>query len=227
MMKIKIYFIVLLFFVNLKSFSLNLEKKDTSRIYYVGLQTKLIDILPIEVSFVSLKNNGINYLIQAGHVKTNINLSSDYTLYYYSNSYSSRKDFSHNQTVYASYAKLGFILLKRIQDEKCIFLSLNGTIAYSSETFSIVTKDLIYGTIVKNYNENNIYSSIELQAQKIYKSGISIGILTGYKLLHPYAFSQIIYGIDEKSSTYSPGQGYGNKVYLNFAIGYHFKFSRN
>jgi hypothetical protein len=102
---------------------------------------------------------------------------------------------------------------------------LNGTCTYATENFSISTNDAIYGNTTKNYDEKNIYSSVELELQKITRYGLNFGVLAGFKTINPVAFSTLISGI-ENATTYSPGSGFGSKVYFNIQVGYHFRFKK-
>ncbi len=200
-------------------------EKDTSCVNYIGLQTKIIDYLPIELSFVHLRNNGLSYLVKLSYVQPFGNDDMNYSLFE-NIGVIDRDVFEHNKSVKAYSLKSG-VMLWRFYDDYfgSRYVSINGTATYAKERFTLITDDVIYGKTTKNYDENNLYSTIELEAQKITRYGLNFGVLLGYKIINPIAFSSFITGI-ENATTYSPGSGFGSKLYFNIKVGYHFKFSK-
>jgi hypothetical protein len=198
---------------------------DKSINNYFGLQTKVIDYLPIELSYLHSRNNRFSYLLKLSYVKPFDLEFLNTTLYKYyevgnNNSLDSRK------TIGAFSIKSGFMLWHFYDDYFGLrYVSLNGTCTYATENFSISTNDAIYGNTTKNYDEKNIYSSVELELQKITRYGLNFGVLAGFKTINPVAFSTLISGI-ENATTYSPGSGFGSKVYFNIQVGYHFRFKK-
>lgn len=197
---------------------------DTSSLNYIGLQTKVIDYLPIELSFIHAKNNGFSYLIRLSYVKPFGEQAMNYNLFENSQLVGGN-NFEHKKSTQAYTVKSGAMLWRFYDDYGLRYISLNATCTYAHEKFTLITLDYIYGKNIKNYTENNIYSSIELEAQKITRYGLSFGIIAGYKAINPTPFSFIIKGI-EKATTYSPGSGFGSKLYINIQVGYHFKFKK-
>jgi hypothetical protein len=198
---------------------------DKSINNYFGVQTKVIDYLPIELSYLHSRNNRFSYLLKLSYVRPFDLEFLNTTLYKYyevgnNNSLDSRK------TIGAFSIKSGVMLWHFYDDYFGLrYVSINGTGTYAKEIFSITTEDVIYGKTTKNYDENNIYSTIEIEAQKITRYGLNFGVLFGYKIINPIAFSTLITGI-ENATTYSPGTGFGSKLYFNIQVGYHFRFKK-
>lgn len=172
-----------------------------------------------------IRENKPSYRFNLGYCSTQFNEVENlsYSGFIYNNVVLS--PFTHTQNMYAIYLKGGILLTKKIENNKLKHLSLNSVLANSYQTFSLITEDKIYGTVTKKYQENSFYSSLELEYQNLFKSGISLGIILGGKLLNPTAFTNIVSGI-EKATTYSPGMGFGNPIYFNIQLGYHFKFKK-
>jgi hypothetical protein len=219
--------LLILFIIELvfDGFSQSLIKNDTSFTYYFGLQTKVIDVLPIELSFIMLRENRPSYRFNLGFCSTQLNKvgNSSYQGYIHNNLALSA--FYHKQNITAFYLKSGILLTKDLENNKLKYLSLNSVLAFAYQTFSLTTEDRIYGTVKKNYNENTFYNSLELEYQNLYKSGISFGLILGGKLINPSPFTNIIKGL-ENGSSYSPGMGFGNPIYFNIQVGYHFRFKK-
>lgn len=192
---------------------------------YLGLQTKLMDYFPVELSYIHSQNSRFSYLLKLSYVKPfdieflNIN---SYRFYRVANA----SNFESTKSSNAFSSKIGIMLWHFHDDYFGLrYISLNGTCTYASEKLTITTEDVIYGKTTKNYDENNIYSTLELEAQKITRYGLNFGVVFGYKTINPIAFSSFITGI-ENATTYSPGSGFGSKLYLNIQVGYHFKFKK-
>ena len=201
--------IFLLILVNLSAYS----QIENTKQYYLGFQTRLIDVFPIEFSFLSIKNNTIGYQIKTGFTYAQLN---DVFDYYYN---SSNENFKHEQSMKSIYTKFGMVISNFSYLKGSRFAALNNVLAVSQENLSLSTNDKIYGETIKTFNDNKLYGSIELEFQRIFDNGISLGFICGYKYIHPYAFDEIIQNI-KAGSSFSPGQGFGKEGYINLQIGY-------
>jgi hypothetical protein len=219
--------ILLLFsgILNYKTKAQYVYEPDDSINNYWGLQTKLIDYFPIELSYIHSQNSRISYLFKLSYVKpfdVKFSNANSYKLYSVANA----SNFESIKSSNAFSSKIGIMLWHFYDDDLGLrYISLNGTCTYASEKITITTNDVIYGKTITNYNENNIFSTIELETQKVTSYGLSFGLIAGYKTINPTPFGSIINGI-ENITTYSPGAGFGSKLYFNIQVGYHFKFKK-
>lgn len=217
--------ILLIGFLNSKTKAQYVYEPDNVIVNYLGLQTKVVDYLPIEISFIHSQNTHFSYLFKVSYFKPfEIDLLNSNS--YKASTLVNASNFETHKSLNAFSSKMG-VMLWHFYDNYfgSRYVSLNGTCTYACERFAITTDDVIYGKTTKNYDENNIYSTIELEAQKITRYGLNFGVLLGYKIINPIAFSSFITGI-ENATTYSPGSGFGSILYFNIQVGYHFKFSK-
>ncbi len=192
---------------------------------YLSVQTRLIDYLPLELSFVNIKAKKISWHTKAGFTYAPMNNTTDYVLSNTSNSIFTNYNFSKEQYLKALSLKGGILFYKNYDKFGYKYFALNGVYTFAWNTFEITTNDAIYGKIVNTLKEESKHFGIELEWQRISKSGVNLGLLLGYKIIQTTPFQNQIQNI-EKATTYTPGMGFGNPVYFNIQVGYHFRFKK-
>ena len=192
---------------------------------YIGVQTRLIDYLPLEISFVNIKAKKLSWQAKVGFIYAPINNTSNYVFSTTSNSIFTNYNFSKEQYLKAFYLKSGVLFYKKYDKFGYKYFALNGIYSFAWNTFETTTNDAIYGKIVNTLKEESKHFGIELEWQRISKSGVNLGLLLGYKINQTTPFQNQIQNI-EKATTYTPGMGFGNPIYFNIQVGYHFKFKK-
>ena len=192
----------------------NPNKKDV----LIGLQTRVIDLLPFEFSLIVYKKNHLTYSLNLGANYFKKNNFGDVSIF--NSGGVNYSKFKHSQDFKALYLKGGILLLNRPNDKGENFLKINSVWSFAIENFDLTTEDKIYGKVTRNFKEENIYSGLELEYLKIFNSGISVGGIIGYKLINTIPFKNIVQGL-ENASTFSPGLGFGKTYYYNISIGYY------
>jgi len=192
---------------------------------YIGVQTRLIDYIPLELSFVNIKAKKLSWQAKAGFTYAPVNNTDNYVLSNTSNSIFTNFNFSKEQYSKALSIKGGILFYKQYDKFGYKYFALNGAYSFAWNTFEITTNDAIYGKIVNTLKEESKHFGIELEWQRISKSGVNLGLLLGYKINQTTPFQNQIQNI-EKASTYTPGMGFGNPVYFNIQVGYYFRFKK-
>lgn len=207
--------ILLLFVVTTSLNAQTLINKTPEK--YIGLQARLIDLMPFELSYLSVKSVGFSFAIRGGYGSgTKNNIKSFYTnnYFYNSNSYITKYD----QNFEAFFIKPGIIISKNRTPIFTTYYLINYSYAQSNDHVSITSQDQLYGVYNKEFNEKHVYQAIEFEGNyqlkftgKIY---LGLGYIFGYKLVNEVPFTSVIKGI-ENGSQYSPSQGHGVRVYVN------------
>ncbi len=222
----KVFFLFLVFnFSNMTGFAQ--EKVKSGNLDLIGLQARVIDLMPFEISYIHLANNKLSYAIKAGIGIGNKN-AVDYSdgLYYdyYSTGYYNH--FTFNQSFVGYFIKPGIVIAKNKNPIIRSVHLLNYCISQSKDKLELVSDDQLFGKLTQTYEETNTYQAVELEGNFAFHRGssfeVSFGYILGYKLHNPIPFTSVIKGI-EQGSTYSPGQGVGRKAYVNFFIGLAYK----
>lgn len=213
---------------NLSAFSQQIQTTKTENL--LGIQARLIDLMPFEISYIRLNNKWPSFAIRGGYgwgrknettTNTNNNNRSPnfYNIIFY---YNYGRKFTLEQTFEAIFIKLGIIFFKKKGTYFTNSLLFNYNIAKSFDKLYINSEDQLYGNVQNVYYENHIYQSIEFegnhQIELIRKVKFGMGYVLGYKIQNQFPFENQIKGI-EKSSQYSPSQGVGSKVYVNLLLG--------
>jgi hypothetical protein len=192
---------------------------------YIGIQTRLVDYLPLELSFENIKAKKLSWHAKAGFTYAPMNNITNYILSNTGNSILTNYNFSKEQYLKALSLKGGILFYKNYDKFGYKYFALNGVYTVAWNTFEITINDAIYGKIVNTLKEENKHAGIELEWQRISKGGFNFGLLLGYKINSLAPFQSQIKNI-EKASTYTPGMGFGDPVYFNIQVGYHFKFKK-
>lgn len=207
--------LLLLFFAyvsNAQTKEANFQEK------FIGIQARLIDLMPLEISYLRIQKTGFSFAIRGGYGKgTKNSIKSFYSSYYRYNNYFSNL-ISFDQNFDAFFIKPGIIISKKYTPVFNSFYLINFSYAQTNDKLLITSQDQLFGTYTNEYRESHIYQSIELEgyhqlkiSKKIY---FGLGYILGYKIRNEIPFNDVIIGI-EKGSQYSPSQGIGTKVYLN------------
>ncbi|MFZ4796339.1 MAG: hypothetical protein ACOYMA_02525 [Bacteroidia bacterium] len=201
-------------FVNAQTKETNIPEK------FIGIQARLIDLMPLELSYLRIQKTGFSFAIRGGYGKGTKNK----IIKFYSNSFynSYSNDFSNiinfDQTFDAFFIKPGIIISKKYTPVFNSFYLINFSYAQSNDKLSITSQDQLFGTYTNEYRESHVYQSVEIEGYnqlkltpKIY---FGLGYILGYKIRNEIPFKDVIIGI-ETGSQYSPSQGIGNRVYIN------------
>lgn len=215
--KFQFFISALFLFISTNNAQTIVQNPDKKEIIF-GIQTRAIDLLPLEFSLIAHKRTKLSYTFKLGlnYFKKNI-LDN---VYKYQFRRVSNRTFSHDQKFKAIYIKPGINLINRPDKRGENFVNLNAVLTYAFETFELTSEDKIYGKVTQNFTEENVYAGIEMEYLKIYNSGISIGAIIGYKLINTVPFKNIVQGL-ENASTFSPGMGFVKTYYFNISIGYY------
>ena len=197
---------------------------------YIGLQARLIDLMPFEISYLHIREKGISFSLRGGYgegiknnTTTEVNkwLAGQYPVY---TSYG--RDFSINQSYQAIFIKPGIVFAKTYSNNFNSFYLINFSIAKSYDELIIESEDQLYGKFKSKYLEEHIYQSVEFEGNhqlKINKRfALGMGYVLGYKVVNQVPFQNNIKGID-LSSQYSPSQGIGRLVYVNLLLNFMIK----
>jgi hypothetical protein len=225
-MKNCIFFILL--FGSLNTFSQQAQSTKIENL--LGIQARLIDLMPFEISYIRLNNKWPSFAIRGGYgwgrknettTSTN-NINTIPHLYNVNFYYNYGRKFTLEQTFEAIFIKPGIIFLKKNGTYFTNCLLFNYNIAKSFDKLYINSQDQLYGNVENVYYENHIYQSIEFegnhQIELIRKVKFGMGYVFGYKIQNQFPFENQIKGI-EMSSQYSPSQGVGSKAYVNLLVG--------
>ncbi|MBJ7427429.1 MAG: hypothetical protein JHD28_00490 [Bacteroidia bacterium] len=223
-MRVIVIFQVLLIATTINTFGQENPYKLPSN-KYIGIQTRLIDYIPVELSFVNIKAKKLSWQAKVGFVYAPINITNNYVLSNTSNTILTNYNFSKEQYLKAFYLKSGILFYKEYDKFGYKYFALNGVYSFAWNTFEITTRDAIYGKIINTLKEESKNVGIELEWQRISKKGFNLGLLLGYKINQTAPFQNQIQNI-EKASTYTPGMGFGIPIYFNIQVGYHFKFKK-
>ncbi len=208
------------------------SKEKTLKI--IALQARVIDLMPFEVSYMHLQNNGFSYALKAGFgIGTKNEMDNNLVNVFASNFYNSSSfrnvysgAFDMNQSFVGYFIKPGIVIAKNKNPIIRSVHLLNYCISQSKDRLELVSDDQLFGKLKQTYEETNTYQAVELEGNFAFHRGssfeVSFGYLLGYKLHNPIPFTSVIKGI-EQGSTYSPGQGVGRKAYVNFFIGLAYK----
>ncbi len=223
--------LITLFF--LKSLCALAQKNNNSKAQnLIGIQARLIDLMPFEISYFKLAPKGISFALRGGYgigqkneTTTELNnyIPSKQKNYYINYG----RDFTLTQTFEAIFIKPGIVVLKSKSSYFTNCLLLNYSIAKSYDKLTINSQDQLYGNVQLTDFEEHLYQSIEIEGNHQLMLGqkisLGMGYLIGYKLQNEIAFENKIYGI-EKNSQYSPSQGVGTKFYINLTTALLYKF---
>ena len=216
-MKKKFQFLIMaLFFFHLINNAQTIQPKPNKKEIIIGLQTRIIDLLPLEFSLIAHKQKRFSYAIKLGVNYFKKNNFDD--VYLYQSGGLGNNTFSHDQRFKALYLKPGITLINRRRNGEN-FLNLNAVCTYAIENFQLTTEDRIYGKVIKKFSEENFYFGTELEYLRIFNSGFSFGLIYGMKIINPVAFKKVIPNI-ENASSFSPGMGFGRSIYFNISVGY-------
>lgn len=225
MMKNSLLCCLLLFCLN--TFSQNIEPAKVENL--LGIQARLIDLMPFEISYVRLNTKWPSFAVRGGYgwgqknestTSTNnyINIPAFYNNTFY---YNYGRDFSFKQTFEAIFIKPGIVFLKTRGTYFTNCLLFNYNIAKSFDKITINSQDQLYGNVETLYYEDHIYQSVEFEGNhQILLNGkvkLGMGYVIGYKIQNQIPFQNQISGIDNNSQ-YSPSQGIGSKAYVNLLV---------
>ena len=215
----RLYFILAMFVCQ---FGLSQNPLTNRTSNYIGLQARLIDLMPFEISYLHIGEKGISFSIRAGYgegiknnTTTQVNnwLSPVYTNY--------GRDFSIKQSYRAVFIKPGIVFAKTHSYYFNSFYLINYSIAKTYDELLIESEDQLYGKFKSKFQEEHFYQSLEFEGNhqlKITKRfGMGMGYILGYKILNEVPFQENIKGID-LSSQYSPSQGIGKIIYVNLLL---------
>jgi len=203
--------------------------------HYLGIQARLIDLMPFEVSYLRIKPKGPSFALRFGYGMGQQNETTTETYNYVRQGSNSSinfytnygRNFNYFQTFEAIFIKPGFILHKSRGIFFTHFFLVNYCLSKSFDKITIIADDQLYGKVELNYYENHTYQSVELEGNHQIMLGkkinLGMGYVVGYKLQNEVPFTNLIYGIDENSQ-YSPAQGIGTKAYLNLLVALLYKF---
>jgi hypothetical protein len=213
----KLYFITAIFI-----YKIGLSQNPLAHSNYFGVQARLIDLMPFEISYIHVSEKSISFSFRGGYgegIKNNTTTQVNNWLYPVYTNYG--RNFSINQSFRALFIKPGIIFAKTHGYYSNSFYSLNYNIAKSYDELLIENEDQLYGKFTTKYREEHLYQSLELEGNhqlKITKRyAIGMGYLFGYKMVNEVPFQNNIQGVD-KSSQYSPSQGIGKIVYVNLLL---------
>lgn len=192
---------------------------------FIGIQARLIDLMPFELSYLHIREKGISFSLRGGYgegIKNNTTSEVNkwlggqypvYTLY--------GRDFSINQSYQAVFIKPGIVFAKTHSYYFNSFYLINFSLAKTYDALTIDSEDQLYGRIKTKYKESHLYQSVEFEGNhqlKINKKiGMGMGYVLGYKIVNEIPFQNNIKGID-LSSQYSPSQGVGKVIYVNLLL---------
>jgi len=212
------------------------QKADTAKVEnLLGIQARMIDLMPFEISYIRLNTKGLSYAIRGGYgwgsknettTSTNnfTNTLFNYNIGLY---YNYGRQFTLDQTFEAIFIKPGIIIYKGKGIYFSNFILFNYCLAHSFDKLAINAKDQLYGKVETVYYENHTYQSLELEGNHFIALGqkinLGLGYLVGFKMQNEIAFTSKIYGLDQNAQ-YSPGQGIGSKVYVNLLLSTMYKF---
>lgn len=191
---------------------------------YIGYQARLIDLMPSEISFLHINNDGLSFAIRGGYgegSKNNVpvyNLSNIRTY----NTYNT--DFKQSFEVY--FIKTGVVISKLTRPTFSVLHLINFNSTFANEKATFKKYDPLYGIYSTEYKEQNNYYSVEYEANIIHKLTSKIhygmGYMFGIKINNHIPFKKVIPGIQEGSS-YTPSQGFGNGFYINISLSLMYK----
>lgn len=222
-MKSYLLFIFILFqCVSTNSYAQQNSRRE--KLNVIGLQARLIDLMPFELSYLHLSGKKLpSYALKLGYGNGERNVVANAGINGYA---STSQGFNINQTFSAFFVKPGIVLYAK---KRAILRSayiLNYCIAQSKDKMVITSQDQLFGMLKQTYNETNTYQSVELEANhSFYRASLfelTFGYTVGYKFQNQIPFTNLVNGIDN-GSTYSPGQGVGRFVYVNLYIGFSVK----
>jgi len=187
---------------------------------FIGIQARLIDLMPLEISYLRIQKTGFSFAIRGGYGKGKKNtITSLYTNNNYNSYYNTLGSITkYDQTFEAFFIKPGIIISKKYTPVFSSYYLINYSYAQTNDKLSITSQDQLFGTYTNEFKENHVYQAIEFEgnyqlklAKKIY---LGIGYILGYKIVNEVPFKDVVIGI-ENGSQYSPSQGLGTKFYLN------------
>lgn len=199
---------------------------------YIGFQARLIDLMPFEFSFIHDNNSGVSYTLRAGYGKgeknsfgtaTNFNKNN---MYYIGNFNNLSSNFTFNQSYSALFFKTGIVFSKIKKVNYTFYNIVNYSYVNCNDKIIINNNDQLYGSVINEYTEKNTYQALEYEGNFQFKLTpqicYGIGYIFGAKINPKIPFRNILPGI-ENGSTYTPAQGVGQNVYLNFSLSLMYK----
>jgi len=193
---------------------------------YVGFQARLVDLMPFEFSYIHDNSSGISYTVRAGFgsgVKNVVNTRSFLNNSYYINL---NNDFTFEQSFSALFFKTGIVFSKLKKPNYTFYHIVNYSYANCTDKIIINNNDRLYGSYIVEYREKNINHALEYEGNIQFKLlpnlDYGVGYILGFKINPKIPFTSALPGI-EKGSTYTPSQGVGYNVYLNFSLSLMYK----
>ncbi len=191
---------------------------------YIGYQARLIDLMPSEISFLHIKNDGLSFAIRGGYGESTKNNVSVYSVTNFNNYSSYSTNFKQSFEVY--FIKTGVVISKQTRPTLNVLHLINFNSTFANEKATFKKYDPLYGSYSTEYKEQNNYHSIEYEANIIHKLTSKIhygmGYMFGIKLNNHIPFKKVIPGIQDGSS-YTPSQGFGNGFYINISVSLMYK----
>jgi hypothetical protein len=125
----------------------------------------------------------------------------------------------------AMVVKPGIILFKRINNQEHVttfsFIAVSGNIAYTLNNLVFDFNDPVYGRVKREYDRSALYRGVELEFTNsiLWRTFFINGsVVTGAKESQINIFNDIVPGLNN-ATTYTPGQGYGKLLYIQFLLG--------
>lgn len=213
MKKLLLIFFCLLLFESIAQ----IDKNNSSAIHLIGIQARLIDLMPFELSYIKLKKKGLSFAIRGGYGKGDKNKSETNT--YRNYSVYRPTLFTYSQSFESYFIKPGIVFAT---NKSPIFRSIyliNYSIAKSYDKMIITADDPIFDSYIQTNKESHVYQSLEFEGNhqlNLFKEKIyfGFGYIFGVKTVNDVPFKSILKGIDE-GSQYSPSQGIGKYIYIN------------
>jgi hypothetical protein len=215
---IKYFILIILFVYSSLSFCQEKIKRFDN---FIGYQARLIDLMPSEISYLCInKKKGFSFAVRGGFGNGEKNKLSSTGISFVGN------NFSINQTFNAFFIKPGLLFATVRKKRYATYILLNYNLVHSSEKLRIENDDQLYGKYIIEYRHEKFYHSVEFEnhiqfklSPKIY---YGVGGILGLKLNNTIPFADIFPYLS-KASTYTPSQGSGNSVYINYSISLMFK----
>jgi hypothetical protein len=194
---------------------------------YVGFQARLIDLMPFEFSYIHDNSKGVSFTLRGGFgsgIKNAVNANYSYNYNSYYNNLNN--NFTFEQSFSAIFFKTGIIFSKLKKPNYTFYHIVNYSYANCTDKIIINNNDKLYGSYIVEYREKNINHALEYEGNIQFKLlpnlDYGLGYILGFKLNPKIPFTSVLPGI-EKGSTYSPSQGVGYNVYLNFSLSLMYK----
>lgn len=210
-------------------------KTNNKAEHYLGIQARLIDLMPFEVSYLRIKPKWPSLALRFGYGMGQKNETTTETYNYLRQGSNSSinfftnydRNFTYFQTFEAVFIKPGFIIHKSKGQFFTNFFLVNYCLSKSFDKITIIADDQLFGKVELNYYENHTYQSVEFEGNHQIMLGkkinLGMGYVIGHKIQNEVPFTSLISGI-EGNSQYSPAQGIGTKAYLNLLVAILYKF---